>query len=408
MDKQMKTKTEQYGFNWRRFEYRDGTSSKFWEILVTDNKFEVRYGRIGTAGQNQTKEFDDAVKARKQAEKLISEKTSKGYVEVSTVELPAPPSVNDRADSAHELGAPTQNERTLNPDACYHQDIETLLQFANSLEDDNLKIAVKTYADQSRPYCIPKFMPFDRGNPQHRFDDQIFCGFPFTSAKWPWPKEKSGAYMQPIAQINLKNAGKLLECDLGDGLLQVWGEVSGNGNMDTRVIRADDLNEPMDNFYPETAPWLDQNLSFEGCVVKPMELEEENVKPFCPECCRVEWMRSGRMFYGTVSMCILEQAHDLYERIENDGLNNELESLDDLPERLAIPGSNNLEGVFGVKPLVHLGGYQEDYGNVWESYGDPRHLLFYFPQNGWECIGVTFEYQIDKEIEFVAVTASSY
>ena len=42
----------------------------------------VRYGRIGTNGQSSVKSFADAATASKQAEKLIKEKTGKGYREV--------------------------------------------------------------------------------------------------------------------------------------------------------------------------------------------------------------------------------------------------------------------------------------------------------------------------------------
>jgi predicted DNA-binding WGR domain protein len=42
----------------------------------------VQFGRIGTAGQTQTKTFSSADAAQKAADKLIAEKTGKGYVEV--------------------------------------------------------------------------------------------------------------------------------------------------------------------------------------------------------------------------------------------------------------------------------------------------------------------------------------
>ena len=40
----------------RRFEYTDATSSKFWEITVTDATVTVCFGRIGTAGQTSSTE----------------------------------------------------------------------------------------------------------------------------------------------------------------------------------------------------------------------------------------------------------------------------------------------------------------------------------------------------------------
>lgn len=65
----------------RRFEFSEGSSSKFWEIRVEGSSHTVRYGKIGTDGQTKTKEFDSAADARKDADKLIAEKTKKGYEE---------------------------------------------------------------------------------------------------------------------------------------------------------------------------------------------------------------------------------------------------------------------------------------------------------------------------------------
>jgi predicted DNA-binding WGR domain protein len=63
------------------FEYIDADSSKFWEIEVSENTHTVRFGKIGTNGQSQTKPFDSADEAQDDAEKLISSKIKKGYVE---------------------------------------------------------------------------------------------------------------------------------------------------------------------------------------------------------------------------------------------------------------------------------------------------------------------------------------
>jgi len=65
----------------RHFEFVEGSSSKFWEVSQTGNDLTVRFGKIGTQGQTQTKSFDDVAAARKHADKLIGEKTKKGYVE---------------------------------------------------------------------------------------------------------------------------------------------------------------------------------------------------------------------------------------------------------------------------------------------------------------------------------------
>lgn len=66
----------------RRFELVEGTSSKFWEIDVEGKSTTVRYGRIGTNGQTQAKAFPTEAKAVAERDKLIKEKTGKGYKEV--------------------------------------------------------------------------------------------------------------------------------------------------------------------------------------------------------------------------------------------------------------------------------------------------------------------------------------
>lgn len=68
----------------RRFEFSEGTSNKFWEIDYSGgDSFTVRWGKIGTDGQSQTKAFDSSAKAGAAAEKLIAEKVGKGYAEVA-------------------------------------------------------------------------------------------------------------------------------------------------------------------------------------------------------------------------------------------------------------------------------------------------------------------------------------
>jgi uncharacterized protein (TIGR02996 family) len=74
----------------RTFTYSDAKSHKFWNIDLQGNQFTVTYGRIGAAGQSQTKEFADAAKAQKEHDKLVKEKLAKGYVE-TTPSAQAPP-----------------------------------------------------------------------------------------------------------------------------------------------------------------------------------------------------------------------------------------------------------------------------------------------------------------------------
>jgi predicted DNA-binding WGR domain protein len=65
----------------REFQLVEGKSAKFWAIEVVGSRYTVRFGRIGTAGQTQTKELNFPAEARRAAQKLIAEKLAKGYTE---------------------------------------------------------------------------------------------------------------------------------------------------------------------------------------------------------------------------------------------------------------------------------------------------------------------------------------
>jgi uncharacterized protein (TIGR02996 family) len=67
----------------RTFQFSDAKSHKFWNIDVQGDSFTVTFGRVGTAGQSQTKAFASAEKAQVEADKLIREKTGKGYRETT-------------------------------------------------------------------------------------------------------------------------------------------------------------------------------------------------------------------------------------------------------------------------------------------------------------------------------------
>ncbi|HLL22942.1 MAG TPA: WGR domain-containing protein [Kofleriaceae bacterium] len=67
----------------RYFEFSEGTSNKFWEIRLDGTNVRTRYGKIGTSGQQTMKEFDSVEKATKEYDKLVAEKTKKGYEETA-------------------------------------------------------------------------------------------------------------------------------------------------------------------------------------------------------------------------------------------------------------------------------------------------------------------------------------
>lgn len=71
----------------KHLKFIDGTSDKFWEIQTNGATHTVTYGRNGTVGQSKEKTFDSEEACIKDAEKLIHEKTKKGYSEDGTVEV---------------------------------------------------------------------------------------------------------------------------------------------------------------------------------------------------------------------------------------------------------------------------------------------------------------------------------
>ncbi|MFC2389378.1 MAG: WGR domain-containing protein [Kingella oralis] len=66
--------------------YTDPKSDKFWRIETLANQFVVNYGKYGTNGRYEIKEFDNPAECEKQAAKLAAAKQKKGY---ATAALPA-------------------------------------------------------------------------------------------------------------------------------------------------------------------------------------------------------------------------------------------------------------------------------------------------------------------------------
>jgi predicted DNA-binding WGR domain protein len=65
----------------RTFVYTDEKSNKFWSIETSGTDFTVTYGKVGSDGQTSEKSFASNDECKKAADKLIAEKTKKGYIE---------------------------------------------------------------------------------------------------------------------------------------------------------------------------------------------------------------------------------------------------------------------------------------------------------------------------------------
>ncbi len=62
-------------------EFSSGSSNKFWTIELQGKSHTVTFGRLGTDGQGQIKEFNTDELAKRSFDKLVSQKLKKGYKE---------------------------------------------------------------------------------------------------------------------------------------------------------------------------------------------------------------------------------------------------------------------------------------------------------------------------------------
>jgi uncharacterized protein (TIGR02996 family) len=110
----------------RTFHYRDAKSDKFWNIELHGSSFTAHFGRQGTKGQTQTKEFADEAKAQKEYDKLVKEKLAKGYVETT------PASAHSPAPAGHlpSLRAALEEALTATPD-----DLGAHMAYADHLQE---------------------------------------------------------------------------------------------------------------------------------------------------------------------------------------------------------------------------------------------------------------------------------
>ncbi|WP_335933004.1 DUF4132 domain-containing protein [Streptomyces sp. PTD5-9] len=100
----------------RRWEYVEGTASKFWETGAEGAVVTVRHGRRGTDGITRTKEYASAAAAAEQVRRAIAEKERKGYREVDLPDAPAATGDAREAPAAGPLVLPDEDTFTLPSD----------------------------------------------------------------------------------------------------------------------------------------------------------------------------------------------------------------------------------------------------------------------------------------------------
>jgi uncharacterized protein (TIGR02996 family) len=118
----------------RRYELIDGSSQKFWEISLEGENIMRRWGRLGSSGQSNTKNFPDEHHARRAWEDLISQKRNKGYQLV--------------AESAElEFGADDESDESPEP---RNEELEQLI-FADPDDRDGYLVLGDWLLEQEHP-----------------------------------------------------------------------------------------------------------------------------------------------------------------------------------------------------------------------------------------------------------------
>ncbi|MBV2156669.1 DUF4132 domain-containing protein [Kitasatospora sp. SUK 42] len=103
----------------RRWEFVEGGSDKFWEAAVDGAVVTVRYGRTGTDGREQSKEFPTAEAAQAHFARTVAEKERKGYREngVGAASTPQPVVATASAAPATPAAAPEPLDAPVDEDA---------------------------------------------------------------------------------------------------------------------------------------------------------------------------------------------------------------------------------------------------------------------------------------------------
>ena len=134
----------------RRFECEDG-ASKFWEVRIDGDQLHISWGKLGTGGQSQTKSFPSAEKAKSEQDKLIAEKTKKGYAEVgaSVPATPAKPPAMKTAEASAPKAATSPAKKKTAPAPA--PALESAPRTFDDFRDETLKLVREK---KSRPEAM--------------------------------------------------------------------------------------------------------------------------------------------------------------------------------------------------------------------------------------------------------------
>lgn len=173
---------------------------------------------------------------------------------------------------------------------------------------------IEKFLHEGRCFYAPNFSPLNDDGKSRVFS--LIGGFPFTSENCPWPLSPiSGFPMQPIFQIDMSIAGKLLGEDFNPGVLQLWGSVAQSDDLSrlssdelltVRYISESDLKSNISNVFPDDAFWLQSQSDLDKYSI-------ELAFPFMPK----EWVDgkviqwgNPQTMYPIPDMCSFEGSDD--------------------------------------------------------------------------------------------------
>jgi hypothetical protein len=231
----------------------------------------------------------------------------------------------------------------------YLKDLKVIQSILRGSSTNQVKTEILHYSKLARPYWVPKRVVQDLNLHADRICDLI-GGIPYVSEKNTWPIDtKTKEHLQPIIQLRLEKAGRLLKCNIGKGLLQVFGystDVYGELRFQHRVISPDDLDDPVEGSAPEI---IARSINFD-------ESTRENPK--------ILWRGAGEMFMGDFSFVNLSgdesMVLDVDERLIDQESREKAARLIDLNESYEILDRLRSTPYFGT----YLGGYGGDTGSA--------------------------------------------
>ena len=232
------------------FEFKDEKSSKFWEITLDGSTVMTCYGKIGSNGQETQKSFVDETAAQKEFDKLVREKTKKGYVEeadkAGQVADKSDQAVGESGEATDKSSKTTAKKSGSTPVATKKESTlfsimtaaDLLDKYGDKINDDFQQNFDESYAD------VMVYIGDAYINGDLLIDDQLFGDFA-NLIDIPLNEEQGKEGMSAIVVIgNLTVSGNLINVDGYDPLFYVSGNLSAknlicgntvmvvNGNVD--------------------------------------------------------------------------------------------------------------------------------------------------------------------------------